>query len=297
LPRCPSGAVWTPLVGGRIGDTHEKGRPIAGPPLQTLSLGRVRQSAVTVSQGSPRWNARSRLWMQAIFLGNEERVKAFRETISEARFSRFLKAADGDLFHAIDLYYWNAQLCQCFYMPLQTWEVSLRNRLNSFLIWKYKHGWPHNEVCLRTLKGNEKRRLEEAKDRQRSARNSRKPATDTIVADLSAGFWVALLKQGYEFPFAWQFNASRIFPRAEKADRATYYDICDRLLDLRNRVAHHEPISHLDLPTLHRELMATIADLCPAARAYAEASCSFEKVWRLKPLKPANDLGPPPDPA
>gem|GEM_PF-1011649 len=271
---------------------NEKGRPIAGPPFQTLSLGRVRQSAVTVSRGSPRWNARSELWMQAIFLGNEERVKEFRETISEARFSRFLKEADGDIFHAIDLYYWNAQLSQCFYIPLQTWEVSLRNRLNVFLIWKYKNGWPYSEVCLRALKGNEKRRVDEAKQRQQSSRASKSPATDTIVADLSAGFWVALLKQGYDFPFAWKYNTARIFPKAEKPDRGTYYSRCDRLLDLRNRVAHHEPILHLDLPSLHKELMQTISDLCPAAQAYSEAACSFRDVWRLRPLKPANDLIP-----
>lgn len=235
--------------------------------------------------------------MQAIFVGNEERVKAFRETISEARFARFVREAGGDPFHAIDLYYWNAQLAQCLYLPLQTWEIAFRNRLNSFLIWKYKQHWPYNDVCLRALKGNETRRLLETKERQESARKVKNAATDAIVADLSAGFWVALLKSGYSFPFTWQYNLARIYPNAKKPDLQTYYDISDRLLDLRNRVAHHEPILHLDLPKLHAELMQTISDLCPAAMAYSEAACSFKEVWRSKPLVPANDLFAEPGPA
>lgn len=228
--------------------------------------------------------------MQAIFLGNEERVKSFRATVSEARFGRYLKQADGDPFHAIDLYYWNAQLAQCLYLPLQTWEIAFRNRLNQFLIWKYKHEWPYSEVLLRTLKGNERHRLNEAKERQEDGRKVRRAPTDAIVADLSAGFWVALLKPGYDFPFTWRYNLSRIYPHAKGLDREALYLSSDALLDLRNRVAHHEPVLHLDLPSLHGSLMTAIAEMCPAVMAYSEAACNFREVWNLRPLVPANDL-------
>lgn len=233
--------------------------------------------------------------MQAIFLGNEERVKAFRETVSEARFARYLREANGDQFHAIDLYYWNAQLAQCMYIPLQTWEVALRNRLNSFLIWKYKAEWPYSDVLLRTLRGNERNRLTEARERQEGNRHGGRAPTDAIVADLSAGFWVALMKPGYDFPFTWKYNLSRIYPFSKALDRDAYYRSSDELLDLRNRVAHHEPIMHLRLLDLHGHLMKTISELCPSALAYSEAACSFKEIWHQKPMVPANDLFAGPD--
>ena len=41
------------------------------------------------------------------------------------------------------------------------WEISLRNRLNEFLIWKFNAKWPYDSRAVRNLKSNENRRLQE----------------------------------------------------------------------------------------------------------------------------------------
>ena len=74
-----------------------------------------------------------------------------------------------------------------------------------------------------------------------------KVTTDAIVADLSAGFWGSLLTRRYDVRFTWRYNLGRIFPNAAGLTRGAVWPICDGLLDLRNRVAHHKPIFHLPL--------------------------------------------------
>jgi hypothetical protein len=206
--------------------------------------------------------------MQAIFSENNESVQSFRALLSEARFSRYLHASNNDAVKAIDLYYWNARLSQSFYITLQMWEIALRNKLNSFLCYRYGTGWPWDTVGLvRQLKSNETRKLVETIDRQRQQRGITRVPTDAIVADLSAGFWVGLLTKGYEVPFVWRKNLTRIFPYVEDMTREEVWPLCDRLLGLRNRVAHHEPIFHLALHQLHEELVWALDAMAPEAYA------------------------------
>lgn len=222
--------------------------------------------------------------MQAIFLDNEEAIKAFRKTISEARFSRYLKMADGDAEHALELYHWNAKLSQSLYLPLQMWEISLRNKLNNFLIWKSNSKWPYDSRVVRNLKSNEVRRLQATISREAQRRKVGIVPTDAIVADLSAGFWVALLTKGYDVPFAWRYNLARIFPNDPSPDRQAISSSCDQLLDLRNRIAHHEPILHLPLADLRSSAEGLISAMCSSALQYSNSACTFANVWAARPL-------------
>jgi len=221
--------------------------------------------------------------MQAIFLGNQENIKAFRDSISEARFARYFQAANGNDVVAIEYYHWNSLLSQSLYLPLQTWEITLRNKLNRFLIWKYNAAWPYDQRALRAFTRNENRRLSETKDRLGGPRRASQIPTDSIVADLSAGFWVSLLTKSYDVTFAWRYNLTRIFPHDPRIDRRLASATCDQLLDLRNRVAHHEPIMHLDLVEMRDCLSVMIDGMCSATQAYTESACTFKKVWGAKP--------------
>lgn len=222
--------------------------------------------------------------MQGVFESNEEAVKDFRRSISEARFARYLKAGNGDQLLAIKLYHWNALLSQSMYLPLQMWEIALRNKLNQFLIWKYNQSWPYDQRALRTFTRNDNRRLQETKDRFDPQRLARQVPTDAIVADLSAGFWVSLVTKSYDIPFSWRYNLSRILPYADGLDRASVSTMSDRLLDLRNRVAHHEPILHFDLPLMRTDVATMVKGMCNTTSAYLDSSCTFQTVWAAKPI-------------
>jgi hypothetical protein len=221
--------------------------------------------------------------MQAIFLKDEEAIKSFRFAVSEPRLGKYLAASNKDIRTAIDLYYWNAQLAQSLYITLQMWEIGLRNHLHAFLCWKYGNSWPFEPKCIRRLKSNDQRRLKEAISRQRQLRGIQAVPTDSIVADLSAGFWVSLLTTSYDVPFSWRYNLVRIFPQDVALTREVASGRCDSLLDLRNRVAHHEPIFHLPLKERRDDLMYLLDAMTPAAYAYGNAACTFEAVWGARP--------------
>lgn len=221
--------------------------------------------------------------MQAPTLDSADKIRDFRLTLSEARFARYLNAVGGNEQAAVNLYHWNTELSKALYPSLQMWEVALRNRLNSFLCWKFKPNWPFDqERALRQLTNNERRKVEEAIFRQRQLRSIKKVSVGAVVADLSIGFWVALLHSSYDVPFKWRFNLPRIFPR-EALVRPTASKMCDGLLILRNRVAHHEPIYDLPLEERRKELTVLLSAMCLTSSAYVDACCTFAAVFAARP--------------
>lgn len=222
--------------------------------------------------------------MQAIFSGNEQLANALRGTLSEARFARYLHDTNGDQYRALELYHWNAKLSQCLYIPVQIWEISLRNKLNVFLCRKYNSVWPYDtQRAVRQLTRSDQGRLQKTIARQQQDRGLQRPAVDMIVADLSAGFWVSLLTQSYANPYAWRYNIGRIFPHNAHLSRDLAGPMCDRILDVRNRIAHHEPIYHLPLDSIRADLDQLIAAMCPGADAYARGVCDFQTIWAARP--------------
>jgi hypothetical protein len=220
--------------------------------------------------------------MQELFAGRA--AAAFRKTLSETRFARYLVACKGNEFRAICLYLWNTRLSQSFYLPLQNWEVALRNRLNAFLTWRYGALWPYAPRVERELKAGEARRLREARERQEDQRGLKTAPTDTIVADLTGGFWTGLLSGGYDVLFSWRYNLRPfVFPNDPTLDRKSAHGLCADMNGLRNRIAHYEPIYHLPLDEYRADLDRLLEAMCPATNAYTRASCTFSEIWDKPP--------------
>ncbi len=225
--------------------------------------------------------------MQGITPHNEAALNAIIETISKPRLSKYLAEAQGNVDHALQLYRWNAQLSQALYLSLQGWEISLRNKLNGFLIYKYDSDWPYNTKAVRNLTKKDSVRLEEVIRRQSDHRAITKPNTNHIVADLSAGFWVSQLGKSYDIPYGWRSNLKwRVFVNEQNLTRGDAAEICDDLLELRNRIAHHEPIFHLDLAGLKSDLDYLLNAMCTGTAAYASSNCSFSETWKNRPKAP-----------
>tara|TARA_R110002124_G_scaffold285909_1_gene465326 strand:+ start:593 stop:1294 length:702 start_codon:yes stop_codon:yes gene_type:complete len=221
--------------------------------------------------------------VQAIFLEDEDRVNAFINSVSKPRLSKYLQESGGKNALALQLYHWNAKLSQSLYLPLQSWEIVLRNRMNEFFIYKYNDKWPTNAQANRNFAGNDRNRLSETINRLTRAAGTQ-PTTDQIVADLSAGFWVSQFGRNYEAQYGWRNNLKyRIFVNDHSIDRQTADEICNDLLDLRNRVAHHEPIFHLPLDNWRSDLDFILRAMCPSTADYMASACSFKDVWNEKP--------------
>ena len=258
-----------------------KGGPF-GPPIISCPRG-VWANPVTVSLSTLELNARRHIWMQAIFDGNDFLVNALAGTISKPRLKRYMYASGGDKIKALDLYHWNIELSKAMYFPVQVWEISLRNRLNSYLSKRFGANWPYDPIAMRQMTKNDLVKLDKAKGRQQRSRRVRQAPTPTIVADLSAGFWVSLLSDSYEVSLSWPTNIGRVFPYDAALDRATAHQICTALLDVRNRIAHHEAIYSLPLADRRSEAERLVVAMCPGASAHLGGKCSLVGAIAAKP--------------
>lgn len=222
--------------------------------------------------------------MQADFPDNDAGLAQMVEALSKPRLTRYLQHSAGDTLLALRLYHWNAQLCQALYLPLQTWEILLRNRLASFLAFKYGSSWPEDRRAARNFNHHDRRRIEESV-RRLAGRNGSKPTIDQVVADLSAGFWVSQLGRDYQSHYGWRHNLpNRIFINDHSITRDDADPACNDLLELRNRVAHHEPIFHMPLNDLRRDLDWLIEGMCGITAAHLSSACSFSAIWAAKPI-------------
>jgi hypothetical protein len=225
--------------------------------------------------------------MQDIFAKNIQLYDLLRTKATDQRLTRYITACSGDSAKAIDLYYWNAQLSECFYLPLQCWEIALRNKLNLFMCWKYGLDWPFTDKGLSQLKKNEQDKVKVAIDRQYQKRGKANTSVGAVVADLSPGFWVALLSKRYAIPFRWKpfGNLHRIFPHEHRIPHSDVSEICNDILDLRNRIAHHEPVYHLPLDTRRKEIDRLLTAMCAGSHAFANVACRFDATWNSRPHK------------
>ena len=71
--------------------------------------------------------------MQLTFSCTPSALKNIEGTISPARLGRYAGSAGVDKQKALQLYVWNARLCEAFYLPIQLCEVAIRNAIHGAL--------------------------------------------------------------------------------------------------------------------------------------------------------------------
>lgn len=180
---------------------------------------------------------------------------ALEKSIAPARMGTYLAAGSQDADAALKLYLWDRELSVAFLADLAILEVALRNAMNAQLAAKWGDRWfESSEIRL------DDRTCRALADAWRRTSPDRSPGR--IVAQCMFGFWRALLDKGdhvgieprrircdYETQL-WRGVLDKAFPggRAQAArdserwNRAYTLAVVSRVNDLRNRVAHHEPL-------------------------------------------------------
>jgi hypothetical protein len=171
----------------------------------------------------------------------------FERVMTVPRMGRYVRACNGDTDAAMDLYRLNLRLSQEMFMVIGCFEVALRNAIDSHCCSQLGPDWLKESIAP----GG-------GFDRDSNCRNTvsairdglhklnRQYAHDKLVAELGFGFW------RYQFA-AHQYRATgrgllRIFPGKPTSSAAVQYNatyVLNRLAtinELRNRIAHHEPI-------------------------------------------------------
>jgi hypothetical protein len=193
-------------------------------------------------------------------------INALEKALSAERLSTYLAAAGGDHAAALRLYVWNTEISAALYGPLQALEIIVRNAFHRELAAVYGPAWYDNPRVPLTPPA--RARVDDAKDVLRRANRPLDPGR--IVAELSFGFWERLLTHGppgklnYEMAL-WRPALHRAFPNARRR-RSDVHKPFPGLRDLRNRIAHHEPIFSRPLAQEYQTITDVIGWICVDTR-------------------------------
>jgi hypothetical protein len=194
---------------------------------------------------------------------------------SAERFARYLAWAGSDRDRAIELYTLNTQISEALYIPLQTLELALRNRIHGIIAEALHDRWFDDEGFLR---GD--RQPEQLAKAISDIKNSGREATPgRIVAALTFSFWTAMFGTCYEE--FWQTTLHRIGrkPNGKGLRRKDFSGALTPIRTLRNRIAHHEPIIMWDLAKHHTNMINLTEWVAPAAAAWCRSIDRFDQVY------------------
>ena len=179
---------------------------------------------------------------------------ALDRSITPTRLGTYLSAAGRDSDLARELYLWDRELAVAFLADLAILEVALRNAMAARLAIEWGPEWyanPEMPLDDRSLNALHVawRRIGEPKN------------ADKLVAQCMFGFWRGLLDRGdyagkeprrtrCDYERLWRGVLDKAFPgvrtvaRSDGArwNREYALTVVSRINELRNRVAHHEPL-------------------------------------------------------
>lgn len=171
--------------------------------------------------------------------------------ISPERLQKYMGASKGDSSKALELYKENAILAASFYPFLQGIEITLRNAIHREMSAKWGENW-FDKAPL----GRKEREMIEKSIRYLQADFT----SGHLLADLSFGFWIRLLSTHY-YQALWVPCLYKCF-KIRKHQKQIHAQLVD-VLDLRNRIAHYEPIFMRDLKDDKHKIIEAIEWLEP----------------------------------
>ena len=202
----------------------------------------------------------------ASFQFNETNLSKLVKALSTARLQRYLDLANGDIEKALEIHNWNTALASSFHLPLQIFELLFRNSLNDALTLKFSQTW--YDVRFADFDPKAQATITAAKDYL--IKQHRVITPSCVIALLTFGFWSGLLTKKYETTF-WIPALKHAFPYAPSpVMRRTTFDALDKIRNLRNRIAHHEPIYTHDLIEELRHVCLVAAWICPDTAAWID---------------------------
>ena len=199
----------------------------------------------------------------------------FEAALSVERFARYLGWSGGAHDRALELYALNTGLSEALYTPVQMLELTLRNRIHTVLSDARHDRWFEDEGFLTV--GHQNDQLADAY--KELARADKEPIPSRIVAALPFSFWTSMVARDYEN--LWQETLHRIAQRenGKGLRRTELSSPLSTIRVLRNRIAHHEPILHWNLPKHYGNIVGITRWLSPVAAAWSERHSRFPEVF------------------
>jgi hypothetical protein len=205
---------------------------------------------------------------------------SIQRTITHERLRRYLNAAAQDVSRALQLYEYNVQLSEVLYGLLHGLEVTVRNAEHQALSNSY--GTPTwYDVAPLTVYWKDK--IKEAK---RKTGVAGKPGK--IIAELTFGFWVDLLKNPLHVKLWVQQKLYTAFPNAPSRLRDPIHDRLKAIQLLRNRISHHEPVLTSGNVIYNGDVLVTLPEVlecmewvCADTAQWVKAAFHYSEAERI----------------
>lgn len=177
-------------------------------------------------------------------------INEIKKILSIDRYNTYYNLADKDDIKALYLYRDNIHVSQKFYALLHILEVCLRNKINYALEAKYGTGWIFSKKIFFT--GAQQKIIVDL-----SGADLKK-----IIPMLPFGFWTSFFNKTFEE--MWRQDLRVIFD-VRKIRRGDVAQCLKSVRQLRNRIAHHEPIINLELNSYEATCYWLIQMMSPAS--------------------------------
>lgn len=207
-----------------------------------------------------------------------------QDSLSAERLKSYLIATGHKLPDAMKLYEWNITISAAFYQLIADVEVVIRNSIHrQFTIWNSESNfggqWYDNNHGLFDEKTMEKI----SKARNRLVEKKKVITPDAVIAQLSFGFWNYLLTTKYKTDF-WPCVGRYSFPRLTEKQPKQLFKRVGHIWNLRNRIAHYEPIHTRKLDEDLNDCFEIIGAVCPVTCEWSKNRSKVELALQERPL-------------
>lgn len=213
--------------------------------------------------------------------------QAIKAALSAARLGTFetvILPPGPVLTGALALYAWNAQVSAAMLAPLHMCEVVIRNAVSEALATVYGPQWPWSPVFEASLPNpdvgfNARRELVRSRARQ--------PSAGKVIAELKMVFWQKMFTGRFDTRI-WNPHLRIVMPyldplkTVQDLRRLIHTDL-EQLRELRNRIAHHEPIFKRTLAGDFTKIQELIAFRCPITSAWMVQNQQAQALIATKP--------------
>jgi hypothetical protein len=201
-----------------------------------------------------------------------------RDAISAERLASYLRACAGELEPALDLYRWNHDVAGVLLRPLCDLEITFRNALQRQLsVISYPKPWWMSSALL----ADDRVRADIDRGRRSLVLAGKAITPGGMTSEMSFGFWVALIGSRFDMTL-WRRGLYRAFVHYRGPRKPLHLDF-KRMLGLRNRIGHHEPIHHRHLAEDRRTVHRLLGYLSPDMQRWGTDGDRFPEMLSCRP--------------
>jgi hypothetical protein len=207
-----------------------------------------------------------------------QELNAVERLLSKERFLTYVTHAGGDREKAFRLYVHNLRLSSSLFETIGGLEIAFRNSVHLTLTQAFRSDNWFDNVPFTWLP-HERGAIQKAKELIRSRKKQVLPGR--IIAELTFGFWCGITGRAYR-DLLWIPHLHKAFPFKRLGHKEAHNRL-NEIRELRNRIAHHECVLHLDPARKYSNIVETVNWICPTTGSWIETNSSFPSICQSPP--------------